>query len=178
MTTDTGDRHVRGKTPRLDWFSCISAASPLSWRWRADCLRLFDSCSLSWCFLYSHLCINDLTVSIRRAALPEDVPASWSGSETQQLSVSYLVAQQRQTPRLGPHQPLCMSSAVYFLVPHFCLLCFSSGCSFTLGESGRSESRTTLRSPKEERPEVIQLRKVSTHTSHFFPYICCAAGPS
>ncbi|XP_013888509.1 leucine-rich repeat and calponin homology domain-containing protein 4 [Austrofundulus limnaeus] len=33
------------------------------------------------------------------------------------------------------------------------------GCSFTLGESGRSESRTTLRSPKEERPEVIQLRK-------------------
>ncbi|KAM7377668.1 hypothetical protein PAMA_014124 [Pampus argenteus] len=30
---------------------------------------------------------------------------------------------------------------------------------FTLGESGRSESRTTLRSPKEERPDVTQLRK-------------------
>ncbi|KAM9836758.1 leucine-rich repeat and calponin homology domain-containing protein 4 isoform 2-T2 [Aulostomus maculatus] len=31
--------------------------------------------------------------------------------------------------------------------------------SFTLGESGRSESRTTLRSPKEERVDVTQLRK-------------------
>ncbi|KAM9335469.1 leucine-rich repeat and calponin homology domain-containing protein 4 isoform 2-T2 [Symphorus nematophorus] len=30
---------------------------------------------------------------------------------------------------------------------------------FTLGESGRSESRTTLRSPKEERPDITQLRK-------------------
>ncbi|XP_067436967.1 leucine-rich repeat and calponin homology domain-containing protein 4 isoform X1 [Thunnus thynnus] len=30
---------------------------------------------------------------------------------------------------------------------------------FTLGESGRSESRTTLRSPKEERPDIMQLRK-------------------
>ncbi|KAF6730817.1 Leucine-rich repeat and calponin homology domain-containing protein 4 [Oryzias melastigma] len=30
---------------------------------------------------------------------------------------------------------------------------------FTLGESGRSESRTTLRSPKEERSDVIQLRR-------------------
>ncbi|XP_011486108.1 leucine-rich repeat and calponin homology domain-containing protein 4 isoform X2 [Oryzias latipes] len=30
---------------------------------------------------------------------------------------------------------------------------------FTLGESGRSESRTTLRSSKEDRPDVIQLRK-------------------
>ncbi|XP_017282533.1 leucine-rich repeat and calponin homology domain-containing protein 4 isoform X2 [Kryptolebias marmoratus] len=34
-----------------------------------------------------------------------------------------------------------------------------SGTMFTLGESGRSDSRTTLRSPKEERPDVIQLRK-------------------
>uniref|UniRef100_A0A3B3TPW5 Calponin-homology (CH) domain-containing protein n=1 Tax=Poecilia latipinna TaxID=48699 RepID=A0A3B3TPW5_9TELE len=30
---------------------------------------------------------------------------------------------------------------------------------FTLGESGRSESRTTLRSPKEERKDLTQLRK-------------------
>uniref|UniRef100_UPI0037E981C5 leucine-rich repeat and calponin homology domain-containing protein 4 isoform X2 n=1 Tax=Semicossyphus pulcher TaxID=241346 RepID=UPI0037E981C5 len=30
---------------------------------------------------------------------------------------------------------------------------------FTLGESGRSESRTTLRSPKEERVDITQLRK-------------------
>ncbi|XP_042367739.1 leucine-rich repeat and calponin homology domain-containing protein 4 isoform X2 [Plectropomus leopardus] len=30
---------------------------------------------------------------------------------------------------------------------------------FTLGDSGRSESRTMLRSPKEERPDIIQLRK-------------------
>ncbi|XP_029931904.1 leucine-rich repeat and calponin homology domain-containing protein 4 isoform X2 [Myripristis murdjan] len=35
----------------------------------------------------------------------------------------------------------------------------TTGPSFSLGESGRSESRTTLRSPKEERPEVMQLRK-------------------
>ncbi|XP_041842470.1 leucine-rich repeat and calponin homology domain-containing protein 4 isoform X2 [Melanotaenia boesemani] len=34
-----------------------------------------------------------------------------------------------------------------------------TGVSFTLGESGRSESRTTLRSPKEERPDITQLRK-------------------
>ncbi|XP_070711218.1 leucine-rich repeat and calponin homology domain-containing protein 4 isoform X3 [Pempheris klunzingeri] len=30
---------------------------------------------------------------------------------------------------------------------------------FALGESGRSESRTMLRSPKEERPDITQLRK-------------------
>uniref|UniRef100_A0A3Q3X795 Calponin-homology (CH) domain-containing protein n=1 Tax=Mola mola TaxID=94237 RepID=A0A3Q3X795_MOLML len=30
---------------------------------------------------------------------------------------------------------------------------------YTLGQSGRSESRTTLRSPKEDRPDVTQLRK-------------------
>ncbi|XP_029310397.1 LOW QUALITY PROTEIN: leucine-rich repeat and calponin homology domain-containing protein 4 [Cottoperca gobio] len=30
---------------------------------------------------------------------------------------------------------------------------------FTLSESGRSESRTMLRSPKEERPDITQLRK-------------------
>ncbi|XP_032439110.1 leucine-rich repeat and calponin homology domain-containing protein 4 isoform X1 [Xiphophorus hellerii] len=34
-----------------------------------------------------------------------------------------------------------------------------TGTTFTLGESGRSESRTTLRSPKEERKDLIQLRK-------------------
>ncbi|XP_056224709.1 leucine-rich repeat and calponin homology domain-containing protein 4 isoform X2 [Seriola aureovittata] len=34
-----------------------------------------------------------------------------------------------------------------------------TGPVFTLGESGRSESRTTLRSPKEERPDITQLRK-------------------
>ncbi|KAL7375923.1 hypothetical protein ABVT39_026694 [Epinephelus coioides] len=34
-----------------------------------------------------------------------------------------------------------------------------TGITFTLGESGRSESRTMLRSPKEERPDIIQLRK-------------------
>ncbi|KAM9425280.1 DISP complex protein LRCH3 isoform 2-T2 [Pholidichthys leucotaenia] len=35
----------------------------------------------------------------------------------------------------------------------------STGALFSLGDSGRSESRTTLRSPKEERPDVTQLRK-------------------
>ncbi|KAK2852050.1 hypothetical protein Q5P01_008326 [Channa striata] len=35
----------------------------------------------------------------------------------------------------------------------------NTGPTFTLGESGRSESRTTLRSPKEERPDITQLRK-------------------
>ncbi|KAM8748216.1 leucine-rich repeat and calponin homology domain-containing protein 4 isoform 2-T2 [Acanthopagrus schlegelii] len=34
-----------------------------------------------------------------------------------------------------------------------------TGSIFTLGESGRSESRTMLRSPKEERPDITQLRK-------------------
>ncbi|XP_026208313.1 leucine-rich repeat and calponin homology domain-containing protein 4 isoform X2 [Anabas testudineus] len=34
-----------------------------------------------------------------------------------------------------------------------------TGPMFTLGESGRSESRTTLRSPKEERVDVTHLRK-------------------
>ncbi|XP_007567955.1 leucine-rich repeat and calponin homology domain-containing protein 4 isoform X2 [Poecilia formosa] len=34
-----------------------------------------------------------------------------------------------------------------------------TGTMFTLGESGRSESRTTLRSPKEERKDLTQLRK-------------------
>ncbi|XP_059210547.1 leucine-rich repeat and calponin homology domain-containing protein 4 isoform X2 [Centropristis striata] len=34
-----------------------------------------------------------------------------------------------------------------------------TGAVFTLGESGRSESRTMLRSPKEERAEITQLRK-------------------
>ncbi|KAG7497251.1 leucine-rich repeat and calponin-likey domain-containing protein 4 isoform X1 [Solea senegalensis] len=34
-----------------------------------------------------------------------------------------------------------------------------TGTIFTLGESGRCDSRTTLRSPKEERPDITQLRK-------------------
>ncbi|KAM6894869.1 leucine-rich repeat and calponin homology domain-containing protein 4 isoform 2-T2 [Lycodopsis pacificus] len=34
-----------------------------------------------------------------------------------------------------------------------------TGSVFTLAESGRSESRTMLRSPKEERPDITQLRK-------------------
>lgn len=34
-----------------------------------------------------------------------------------------------------------------------------TGPIFTLGESGRSESRTTLQSPKEERPDIVNLRK-------------------
>ncbi|XP_030579109.1 leucine-rich repeat and calponin homology domain-containing protein 4 isoform X2 [Archocentrus centrarchus] len=34
-----------------------------------------------------------------------------------------------------------------------------TGAVFSLGESGRSESRTTLRLPKEERPDITQLRK-------------------
>ncbi|XP_006808533.1 leucine-rich repeat and calponin homology domain-containing protein 4 [Neolamprologus brichardi] len=34
-----------------------------------------------------------------------------------------------------------------------------TGAIFSLGESGRSESRTTLRLPKEERPDITQLRK-------------------
>ncbi|KAK9524386.1 hypothetical protein VZT92_016784 [Zoarces viviparus] len=34
-----------------------------------------------------------------------------------------------------------------------------TGSAFTLAESGRSESRTMLRSPKEERPDITQLRK-------------------
>lgn len=39
-----------------------------------------------------------------------------------------------------------------------------SGSSWSLGQSGRSESRTTLRSPKEERADVVQLRKVHSTT--------------
>ncbi|KAM8900077.1 leucine-rich repeat and calponin homology domain-containing protein 4 isoform 2-T2 [Spinachia spinachia] len=34
-----------------------------------------------------------------------------------------------------------------------------TGSAFALGEFGRSESRTMLRSPKEERPDITQLRK-------------------
>ncbi|XP_071782147.1 DISP complex protein LRCH3 isoform X2 [Centroberyx gerrardi] len=34
----------------------------------------------------------------------------------------------------------------------------TTGSGYTLGESGRSESRMTLRSPKEERPDIVQLR--------------------
>lgn len=44
--------------------------------------------------------------------------------------------------------------------PNSFLFRTSSRCSVSsLVESGRSESRTTLRSPREERPEVIHLRK-------------------
>lgn len=37
---------------------------------------------------------------------------------------------------------------------------FYPGSVCPLGESGRSESCTALRSPKEERPEIVQLRQV------------------
>ncbi|XP_063043204.1 leucine-rich repeat and calponin homology domain-containing protein 4 isoform X2 [Engraulis encrasicolus] len=44
--------------------------------------------------------------------------------------------------------------------PNSFLFRTSSRCSVSsLVESGRSESRTTLKSPREERPEVVQLRK-------------------
>uniref|UniRef100_A0A1A7YH18 Leucine-rich repeats and calponin homology (CH) domain containing 4 n=1 Tax=Iconisemion striatum TaxID=60296 RepID=A0A1A7YH18_9TELE len=39
-----------------------------------------------------------------------------------------------------------------------------TGGIFTLGESGRSESSTTLRSPKEERSDILQLRKTLEST--------------
>uniref|UniRef100_A0A1A8HKL6 Leucine-rich repeats and calponin homology (CH) domain containing 4 n=1 Tax=Nothobranchius korthausae TaxID=1143690 RepID=A0A1A8HKL6_9TELE len=39
-----------------------------------------------------------------------------------------------------------------------------TGSIFTLGESGRSESSTTLRSPKEERADILQLRKTLEST--------------
>ncbi|KAF7207337.1 leucine-rich repeat and calponin homology domain-containing protein 4 isoform X2 [Nothobranchius furzeri] len=39
-----------------------------------------------------------------------------------------------------------------------------TGSIFTLGESGRSESSTTLRSPKEERSDILQLRKTLEST--------------
>ncbi|XP_041925340.1 leucine-rich repeat and calponin homology domain-containing protein 4 isoform X2 [Alosa sapidissima] len=45
--------------------------------------------------------------------------------------------------------------------PNSFLFRTSSRCSVSsLVESGRSESRTTLKSPREERPEVLQLRKM------------------
>lgn len=48
------------------------------------------------------------------------------------------------------------------------LIVFLSGTVFTLGESGRSESRTMLRSPKEERPDITQLRKVNQNMRILF----------
>lgn len=38
-----------------------------------------------------------------------------------------------------------------------------SGSGNSLAESGRSESRSTLRSPREDRTDVLQLRKVNRH---------------
>ena len=53
---------------------------------------------------------------------------------------------------------LCVpvSSALSCLLPPL-----NAGSVQSLVESGRSESRTTLRSPREEKPEVLQLRKVT-----------------
>lgn len=43
------------------------------------------------------------------------------------------------------------------------IVLFFSGSGNSLAESGRSESRATLRSPREERTDVLQLRKVKRH---------------
>lgn len=43
-----------------------------------------------------------------------------------------------------------------------------SGSAYALRESGRSESCMALRSPKEERPEITQLRKVNRKRGCFF----------
>lgn len=115
-----------------------------------------------------YLVLNmDLNVCVRCPILPEDVPSTWPGPETKQLPVSHLIPQQCQTHRYTTnttwrkitHTPFILYLALKNVLTLF--IFFVSGSIFTLGDSGRSESRTMLRSPKEERPDITQLRKVT-----------------
>lgn len=58
--------------------------------------------------------------------------------------------------------------AIFLIWPiiHICCL-FLSGSGNSLAESGRSDSSSTLRSPREERTDVLQLRKVKRHSVLF-----------
>lgn len=60
------------------------------------CCDVSESASLT-------LCIVD--ACIRFPVLPQDVPSSWSGPETQQLPVSDVLSQQRQTHRYPKNTP-------------------------------------------------------------------------
>lgn len=118
----------------------------------------------------------DLNVCVRCPILPEDVPSTWPGPETKQLPVSHLIPQQCQTHRYTTnttwrkitHTPFTLYLVLRNVPTLF--IFFVSGSIFTLGESGRSESRTMLRSPKEERPDITQLRKVTHDTRAFFTF--------
>ena len=124
----------------------------------------------------------DLNVCVRCPILPEDIPSTWPGPETKQLPVSHLIPQQCQTHRYTAnttwhkitHTPFTLYLVLRNVLTMF--IVFVSGSIFTLGESGRSESRTMLRSPKEERPDITQLRKVRTHnTDVFYTFKCVRA---
>ncbi|XP_069033958.1 leucine-rich repeat and calponin homology domain-containing protein 4 isoform X1 [Embiotoca jacksoni] len=88
-------------------------------------------------------------------------------SADQMSSMSPAVLLQRSSSRTDvPSSPKTSSPPGHSQKPNSFLFRTSSrsnvklaGTTFTLGESGRSESRTTLRSPKEERPDITQLRK-------------------
>lgn len=75
------------------------------------------------------LCIVD--VCIRFPVLPQDVPSSWSGPETQQLPVSDVLSQQRQThryPKNTPQRHATVHTPLHLYLP----VCFQ-GPSFLLG---------------------------------------------
>lgn len=108
-------------------------------------------------------CVTLTWMFVRCPVLPEDVLSTWSDPETQQLPVPHLLPQQRQTHRWANNTTHIASPSFGAAEKIWHWTVFVSGPVFTLGESGRSESRTTLRSPKEERPDIMQLRKVTHH---------------
>ncbi|XP_036002007.1 LOW QUALITY PROTEIN: leucine-rich repeat and calponin homology domain-containing protein 4 [Fundulus heteroclitus] len=89
-------------------------------------------------------------------------------SAEQMSTVSPSVLLQRSSSRTDvPSSPKASSPPGQAQRPNSFLFRTSSrsnvkpaGASFTLGDSGRSESRTTLRSPKEERRDITELRKI------------------
>ncbi|XP_031730118.1 leucine-rich repeat and calponin homology domain-containing protein 4 isoform X2 [Anarrhichthys ocellatus] len=120
----------------------------------------------------SHVATTPQTGSSSAGASPEN-SSSHSGlrqrcaSADQMSSVSPYALLQRSNSRTDvPSSPKTSPPPGQAQRPNSFLFRTSSrsnvkptGSAFTLVESGRSESRTMLRSPKEERPDITQLRK-------------------
>ncbi|XP_030018017.1 leucine-rich repeat and calponin homology domain-containing protein 4 isoform X2 [Sphaeramia orbicularis] len=118
----------------------------------------------------SHVASAPQTGSISGGSSPENSSSSHSGlrqrcaSAEQMRSVSPALLQRSSSRTDVPSSPKTSPPPGQAQKPNSFLFRTSSRSNvkpavFTLGESGRSESRTTLRSSKEERPDVTQLRK-------------------
>ncbi len=158
--------HCSEKTPSVeeDWnkmdieFRLYCQTSVCQWYKSVQCECILHNTSVTW----TPECLCQMSRPPRRRPLhpakPRNPTVSCSAPPPAATSNPQVHKQHKDTHTLYTFIQCFRNLPTLFIV-------FLSGSVFTLGESGRSESRTMLRSPKEERPDITQLRKVN-HNIH------------